>query len=153
MKSRLEKGLVYFSYDHPKHWTEQTISLAYAADGALTSVRAADVELARWTAMSAVRILDFNLHVIDGATSTGAAATTAFAFTINKSLGGTGALSALGTAQIGTAANNSVVDASVTETALTAGDDLVFNLESGTALPASSVKVRAVVQYREQFEA
>lgn len=152
MKTRLEQGRVHFFYDEGRFQTQQVLRMIGTA-ASETSVRGADVELDRHTFMNAVTIKDFNLHVYSGHTTTGAAATTAFAFTINKSLGGTGALSAIGTALIGTSANGSVLDGTVTETNLTAGDDLVFNLESGTALPAAGVRVGADVRYVEHFEA
>ena len=152
MKSRLEQGRVHHFYDEGRFQTQQVLRMIGTA-ASETSVRAADVEIDRHTFMNAVVVKDWNLHVFSGATTTGAAATTAFTFTINKSLGGTGTVAPLGTAQIGTAADGSVADSTATSTTFTAGDDIVFQLESGTALPAAGVRVGADVRYAEQFEA
>lgn len=138
------------AYDDGRYLTQQTISLGQEAK-AQTSVIAANVEHERMTMMNNVRIKDFNVFVLDGSTTTGAAATTAFHVCIGYSLAGTGALTAIGTATLGTCADGSVVDGSVTETNLSAGDDLVLYAAAGTALPAGMVKFTAKVMYTERF--
>lgn len=142
-------------YDDPRWGVKRSITLADNADGAIGSARSAAVELNRKTMFDNVTIKDFNIECLVGATctGTGGVATEVYTLTIGKSVDGTGAFSAIGTATIGTAghADNSVVDAAVTETNLDAGDDLVFRAEIGTSLGDNSLVARAHVSYVERF--
>lgn len=135
-------------YEDQKYYTDKVLHMPAIA--AQTSVIAARTEVSRRTFMENVTVNDFNVTVINGATCTGGIN---YNVTIGKSVDGTGAFTAIGTAVIGTAANNSVIDAAVTETNFDAGDDVIFAFEAGTALPASDVRVEADVQFRERFVA
>lgn len=145
-------------YDDHRYNTLQQMVLAKVADGAIGSAAGASrVELNRRTVMANITVKDFNLEVLVGATctGTGGVATEVYTLTIGKSVDGTGAFSAIGTATVGTAgqADASVLDGSVTETNLDAGDDIVFAMEAGTALGDNSLQARAVVSYVEHFVA
>ena len=123
-------------------WAPIRISENYA----MTSVQASAATVARITVMRAVTIQDWNVQVLNGATCTGAGA---FVITLNRSLAGTGANAAIGTATIaGTAANDTVVDATVvtgTGANMAAGDDIVIATVAGTALPADAVRFNVYV--------
>jgi len=139
-------------YDDPRFGTLQTKNLQAKANQ--TSVIAARVEADRRTMMQAVTIKDWNVHFIQGDTTTGTSANhNGWKITLGKSAAGTGAFAAMGTAWCGTAgqANGSVLDASLTETNLDAGDDLILAYEAGTALPAGVLRVEADVQYVELY--
>jgi len=142
-------------YDDPAFGVLQRMQLANEADAALGSAFAAQTEFCRKTLMTGITVRDFNLEVTTGATCTGTGGVTTEVWTlkIGKSAAGTGALSAIGTATVGTggAADNSVVDASVTETDFSAGDDIVFYTDAGTALGDNSLKCRADVSYTERY--
>lgn len=138
------------AYDDQRYFTQQVINLGNE-DKAQTSVIAANTEHERFTAMCNITVKDFNVFVVDGHTTTGAAATTAFKICLAKSAAGTGALSAIGTAAFGTQANGTVLDSSCTETDLDTGDDLVLYAAAGTALPAGMVKFKANVLYVDRF--
>jgi len=138
------------SYDDGRYNTVQVLRLGQDQK-AQTSVIGAAVVHDRATFMQNVTVTDFSVMVYDGCTTTGAAATTAFHVVLGKSLAGTGAVSAIGTAEIGTAANNTVIDAAVTDTDFDAGDDIVLQFAAGTALPAGMVKVAACVEFKERF--
>lgn len=117
----------------------------------MTSVQASASTLARITVMQDCEVVDWNVGVIEGTTCTG---TPIFQVTINKSLGGTGTVAAMGTASIGTAADKSVVDAAVaggTGCQLVAGDDIVINTVAGTALPADNITLRFHYSWIEKF--
>lgn len=116
-----------------------------------TSVIGSRVEIDRKTMMANVSIKDWNIQIIEGATSTGTHNPGRFNVALSKSLGGTGALVPMGSAVIGTAANGIIVDASLTETNLVAGDDLIMSYEVGTALPAGTIQVAGDVSYVQHF--
>jgi hypothetical protein len=130
------------TYSDPSIGAKRTITMPLCAsiDGTYQSA----VDLVRHTFMFPASVQDFNLSVVAGGTDLGADVF----FYLGKSLGGTGAVSAIGTADplqgTGTYANASVLDASVTETAFTAGDDLVFQA-IGTIGHAMTVVVNAEV--------
>ena len=138
-------------YDDPRFGVIQTQTLRGKASQ--TSVRAARVEADRRTMLKNVTIKDWNVFFVDGATTTGAAATTAFKICLAKAAAGTGAVTPFGTALCGTQANGSVLDGSLTETNLDAGDDLVLSYEAGTALPAGTVQVESDVSLVERYSA
>lgn len=84
--------------------------------------------LARYTFMHPVKILDWNLQVIAGGTDLGAD----FEFILGKSAAGTGAVTGFGTSDLGggtgTHADASVIDCAATETSFSAGDDVVLQI-------------------------
>jgi hypothetical protein len=116
-----------------------------------TSVIGTRVEIDRKTMFANVTIKDWNIQIIEGCTSTGTHNPGRFNVAISKSLGGTGAVTPMGSAVIGTAADGIIVDSTLTETNLVAGDDLVLSYEVGTALPAETIRVEADVSYVEHF--
>ena len=77
------------AYDDQRYFTQQVINLGNE-DKAQTSVIAANTEHERFTAMCNITVKDFNVFVVDGHTTTGAAATTAFKICLAKSAAGTG---------------------------------------------------------------
>jgi hypothetical protein len=144
-------------YDDSRYGVTQSMVLAKAADGAIGSANASRTELNRRTLLKNVTVKDWNLEVLTGATctGTGGVSTEIYQLAIGKSLGGTGSISTFGTAQVGTAgaADNSVIDATCTETNFVAGDDIVFSAEVGTALGDNSLVARANISYVERFVA
>lgn len=148
------------NYSDPTFGSVKDLVLANVADGAIGSANAARAILNRRTMLKNVTIKDFNLQVLVGATctSTGTSADTVVAtetyiLGLGKSLAGTGAIVAMGTAQIGTAgvADDTVLDGSLTETDLDEGDDLVFFAEIGTALGDNSLIARMDVSMVERY--
>jgi len=143
------------SYEDPRYGVIQSLCMANAADAAVGSAAAARVELHRKTFLKAVTVKDWNLEVLTGATCTGTGGVVGevYQLAIGKSLAGTGSLSMLGTAQVGTAgqANDSILDAALTETNFAAGDDIIFTAEIGTALGDNSLVARANVSYVERY--
>lgn len=135
-------------YDDPAYGVLQRMTLANEADAALGSAFASQTTFARETMMTGVTIKDFNVVVLSGCTCTGAGAWT---LKIGKSAAGTGAISAIGTASATTHADDTVIDGSVTETNLDAGDDLVFYHDAGTALGDNALACKAVVSYTEHY--
>ena len=133
-------------YDDPKYGLEQTIQLRSLANQ--TSAIASQTEIARHTFMKAVTVTDWNLRVLVGDTQTSGFT----AISLNKSLAGTGSLSAFGTANLSTNADKSVVDDSVTANQdFAAGDDLIIAYDAGTSLPAGSFRVDADVLFKEKY--
>jgi len=132
-------------YDDGRFQVSQTLPLDNFT--AQTSVNASQAELARHTFMTAVEVTDWNVRVMTGDTQTSGFT----ALSINKSAAGTGALAAFGTANLGTNADNTVIDGTVTTTSFSAGDDLVIAYDAGTSLPANAFKVGFDVMYKEKF--
>ena len=142
-------------YDSARYGARKTIVMAKAADAALGSAASAQTVYNRKTMMTNVTIKDWNLEVLTGATCTGTGGVTTEVWTlkIGKSAAGTGTISNIGTITVGTAgvADSSVVDGTVTETNLSAGDDLVWYTDAGTALGDDSLIARANVLYVERY--
>ena len=139
-------------YDDPKYGVQQRMTLLGRANQ--TSVIASRTEADRRTMMEAVTIKDWNIKYVVGDTTTGTSANhNAWKICLGYSLAGTGAFTAIGTAYCGTAgqATGSIQDGSVTETNLSAGDDIVLAYEAGTALPAGVLRVESDVQYVERY--
>jgi len=133
-------------YDDPKYGVEQVLPMKSLANQ--TSVIASQTEIARHTFMKAVTVTDWNVRVLVGHTETSGFT----AISINKSLAGTGALSAFGTASLSTNADKSVIDDAVTANQnFAAGDDIVLAYDAGTALPAGAFRVDADVLYKQRF--
>lgn len=142
-------------YDNDRHDCIQTLTMGKAADAALGSAFSAQTKFDVKTMLTNVTIKDWNLRCLVGATCTGASqvATQVWTLKLGYSAAGTGTLTAIGTATVGTAgqADMSVLDASVTETNLAAGDDLIFYTDAGTALGDNSLVARADVSFVEHY--
>lgn len=137
------------AYDDGRYGANQVMRLRGRA--VQTSVRAAQVITDKRRFMSSVTIKDWNLLFVAGDTTTGVITATGYIIGLGKSLGGTGAISLFGTAYCGTQADNSILNAAVTETHFVAGDDLVLTCEAGTALPLGDIQIEADVSYVEHF--
>jgi hypothetical protein len=136
------------SYSDGSYGQHKSIKLG-PTESLLTSTHASATTLLRYTFMYPAKIIDWNVEMISGGTDM----TNATAWTIAKSLAGTGAASACGTADMlaatATHADGTVIDGSATETAFTAGDDVLFQLE-GT--PAQAMTVGINLEVIETFE-
>ena len=146
------------TYDDSRWGTLRRISLRNTADGGLGSAVASQTILDRRTFMANVTIKDMNLAVDVGATctGTGGVATEVYTLKLGYSTAGTGTITAIGTATIGTGgqADNTVLDGTVTETNLSSGDDILFYRDTGTALGDNSLVVRDLdVSYVERYVA
>jgi hypothetical protein len=129
------------AYDHPRYGTRQVLTIG--EDITLAGTIASAAEITRVTAFTNIKLKDINVAIKTGGTAAGPA------FTVNKSAAGTGALSAIGTVTFGTNADNTVLDGSLTETAIAAGDDIVLKSVAGTA--ASSPVFNVHIDYVENF--
>ena len=142
------------AYDDPRWGALRNTVLAATSD-AIGSAHSARTELNRRTMMANITVKDFNLEVLTGATCTGTGGVPGetWVLTVGKSLAGTGAFAAFGTASVGTAgqADDTVLNGSVTETNLNSGDDLVFAAEIGTALGSNALLARANISYVERY--
>ena len=142
-------------YDDDRFDVVQHMTLGKAADAALGSAFSAQTKFDVKTMLTNVTIKDWNLRCLVGATCTGTGGVTTEVWTLKLgySSAGTGALTAIGTATVGTGgqADMSVLDASVTETNLAAGDDVIFYTDAGTALGDNSLVVRADVSFVEHY--
>jgi hypothetical protein len=142
-------------YDHPRYGVVQHLPMA-STQAALTASAqpgATRKEMRRYTFMQAVTVNDWNLEVESGFTSTGTQNSNRLNVAISKSLAGTGAVTPFGSAVLGTQADGTVVDGSLTATNFAAGDDLVVSLEAGSMLPTTeNFKLGgAVVAFVERF--
>jgi len=131
------------SYSEASYGGRQNIKfgLHSSVDGTYQSA----VSIARYTFMYPAKVVDWNVEILAGATDL----TNLTNFTIGKSLGGTGAVSGFGTADMlgatATHANGTVVDASATETSFVAGDDVVLQ-GLGTVGHAMVIKPNLEIQ-------
>ena len=138
-------------YDNAAYATPQQLRMGTGL-AANTSVIGTRVEIDRMRMLGNVTIRDWNIRLLEGSTSTGTHNPGRWNVALSKSLGGTGAVTPMGSAVIGTAADGDIVDASLTPTNLVAGDELVLSYEVGTALPADTLKVEgADVEYVQHF--
>lgn len=130
------------SYSDPSYGSKKFIELA--ATGALNGTVASATSLAvtRYTVMQPIRILDCNAFFVAGGTST------TQRVVLGYEAGGTGSFTGIGTIASYTQAINTVVDAAVTETNLSAGDDLIV-ASFGTSTTVENMKL--VVSYRERY--
>jgi len=107
-------------------------------------------DIVRHTFMYPATVLDTNLSILAGGTDLGADVF----FYLGKSAAGTGAVTVIGTYDplqgTGTYSDGSVLDASVTETSFSAGDDIVFQA-IGTI--GHAMIVNPYVEIIETFEA
>jgi len=136
------------SYADGSYGQRKSIKLG-PTESLLTSTHASATTLLRYTFMYPVSVVDWNVEMVSGGTDW----TNCTAWTIAKSLGGTGAAAAMGTADMlgetATHADGAAIDGSATVTAFTAGDDILFQLE-GT--PASATTVGINLEVLETFE-
>lgn len=129
------------SYSDPSYGSKKVVRTAETASLAGTGV-AAIKEV--HTFMMPVTVTDWNVIVKTGGTAA------ACPVILGKAPTGTGFV-AFGTVTLGTNADLSVVDGTVTATSFSTGDDLVF--ERGIATTAGPFIVSAEIQYRETFQA
>jgi hypothetical protein len=117
--------------------------------GSIDGTYQSAVDIVRHTFMKPAKVVDWNLSIMAGGTNLGADVF----FYLGKSAGGTGAVTAFGTADplqgTGTHADASVLDASATATTFSAGDDLVFQAV-GTIGHAMIISPHA--EYLENYE-
>ena len=152
-KSRLEKGLVHFFYDdYGKE--DKYIQLGTGVD-VPGSAHSAVLEQGRMRWDSNVTVKDFSISIPVGATCTGATTNAQnVSFYLGKILGGTGALSAIGTASFHTLADKKTLAGACTETSFVAGDEMVFGCMVGTHLGDNSASCGlCTVRYVERFVA
>lgn len=138
-------------YDDSRYAVKHTMNLPDVG-ATQTSVIAANTVIRRVTMQHAVTITGFNAVFKIGGTQTATAAAAKNFVAIAKSLAGTGALSQIGQIAIGTQANDTVKDGTVsTPVSLAAGDDLVAYYPAGTGLAAGIFQAGVQVQYLETF--
>lgn len=131
------------SYSDPSYGVKQELGLN--TSGALNGTAAAAATVIVHTFMQPARVIDWNGRVIVGGTDAGV-----IGLIIGKSAAGTGTVSAIGTMALSTHAIDTVVDASLTATSFSTGDDLVIQRSLGTS--TSVLQVEPQVQYVETFE-
>jgi hypothetical protein len=132
------------SYSDPSYGSKK--ELVTESTGALNGTAAAAAAVTAHTFMQPVKVTDWNGRVTVGGTDAGV-----ISLIIGKSSAGTGAFAAIGTMALSTHAVDTVIDASLTTTAFSAGDDLVVQRSLGTS--TSALVITPVVQYTETFEA
>lgn len=130
-----------YNYSDPRFGTRQVFPLNES--GSLAGTSASASEIGRYTLFEDAQILDWNLRIKTGGTAA------VQSVLIGYSLGGTGAFTAIGTQALGTCADSTVLDASLTETALSAGDDIV--VQKAAATSAAVYNVQPIVSFRERF--
>ena len=130
------------AYSDPAFAVKQMIPLPNT--GALNGTRASDTELTRFTFMHPATVTDWNVYMVAGGTQ----ATLSLA--VGKSAAGTGAITQIGTQNLGTQATATVIDSSLTATEFSTGDDLTLEVLAGTATTVPNARV--YLQYREAFQ-
>ena len=102
------------------------VDLPMGNKGSIDGTYQSATDVVRNTFMFPAKVIDANLSILTGGTDLGADVF----FYLGKSAAGTGAVTVIGTFDplqgTGTHADASVLDATVTETSFSAGDDLVF---------------------------
>jgi hypothetical protein len=136
------------SYSDQGYGSRKDIGLP--SNGSIDGTYQSAVDLVRHTFMFPATVVDWNMAIgLVGGTDLGA---DVYLY-LGKSLGGTGAVTAIGTWDTlqgtGTHAGPSVVDQTVTETSFTAGDDVVLQA-IGTI--GHAMTVCAHVEFLEKFE-
>lgn len=141
-------------YSDPRYGVKETICIPSYESANQTSVVATNTNFARMTLLKNVTVKDFNINFLVAATASGATSE-AWRIALGYSLAGTGTVTPIGTATVGSGSNQaigSVLDGSVTETNLSAGDDLVGLYLAGTALPAGVTRISNLqVTVQERF--
>ena len=127
------------TYDHASNNTRRVLKFDASGGISAAGTAASDTELVRIPILDSITIDSARMVAMTGGTAAGPT------IAIAKSLGGTGALSDLGTKSVGTSANNAALTFTVTSTTLVAGDHLVLYVKAGTA--ASTPKVNVCVGY------
>jgi hypothetical protein len=134
-------------YSDPSYGAKRNLTMGNK--GSIDGTYQADTDIVRVTFMHPAKVTDWQLSILTGGTNLGADVF----FYLGKSVGGTGAVSVFGTADplqgTGTHADASVLDASVTTTSFSTGDDLVFQAV-GTI--GHAMIVNPIVEYLEAFE-
>ena len=136
---KIDKG----GYADARYHTAQVMPIS---ESTLTvaGTAASATELSRITAMTNIRALDINVPLKTGGTAAGPT------LLIGKSAAGTGTFAAFGTIAFGTQADNTVTDGALTETQISAGDDIIIQVAAGTAA-STPVADNVYLQYVEDF--
>ncbi len=132
-------------YDGDEFYARRNLLLADSAGISVAGTAAADTELIRLPITDAITIDKCRIVAMTGGTAVGPT------LQLGKSLGGTGAVTSIGTKAIGTSANNTGLTMTVTSTTFVAGDHLVLSNVAGTS--ASTPKVIVNIGYVETFNA
>lgn len=144
------------SYADQRYGASQHVVIS-GDPAANTSLYSADSEVNRMTFMSAVEILDFSVKMTTGATYTSVAPQI---IKIGKSLAGTGTIADLGTSILHTAADDAILNGTMTTSGynagtanhVAAGDDLVVEYAAGTATATAKPQILEIaIEYRERF--
>lgn len=141
------------AYDNDQYGAQQTVAITAVNQ---TSVRAATVAVASHTFMQAVTVTDWNLAWLGDVAGaalalTGTQDSNRLILGIGKKVGGTGAITQLGTTVLGTAALGGSVDGTCASTNFSAGDDVVLTANAGTALVALQWNATLNVMFKERF--
>jgi hypothetical protein len=121
-------------YFDSRYGTTKVLQLGHATTVAGTVATAA--ALSKFTVMENTVIKDWNMYLTTGGTAAGGPS-----ITIGYSVDGTGTFVPIGTQAFGTHADATIVDGSLTETKINAGDDIVIQSVAGT--DASTIVVEA----------
>jgi hypothetical protein len=130
----------YGTYD------DQPKDLVIADSGGISvpGTAAADTELVRIPINRGIKVDAIRMVAMTGGTADGPTVQ------VQKSLAGTGAASDIATQNVGTSADNTQFDLTVTQTDLAEGDVLIVSNAAGTA--ASTPKVTLNIEYRQDFD-
>ena len=135
-------------YDDARYRTKQILPNAIfgvAKTGSLVGTQAAAVQIGYpYKAMHPIRVISANAYFVVGGTND------VLKLALYKSLAGTGTATAFGTVAVGTTAEETFKDFSLTETSLTTGDTLILQRMLGTSTDVTDVMVSVGV--REVFE-
>ena len=140
-------------YDDPRYGTPTPLTLGHGLT-ATSAGGASSTTIAVSEPMANVTVSDFNVRI--RSIGTGAGTSGSYTFLVGKSLAGTGAVTAIGTATVAATAitANSVVDGACTSTTCSTGDHLVIQQGAGTCLPVSSIVLDSFeVKVTERFVA
>lgn len=138
-------------YDNARHQVRQLLPLADTLGFVVntTGTNASDVTLFRFRVPRAITIDEATLVSQTAAT---VAIATAFTVAIQKSVGGTGALSTIGSVNIaGTTASGTGQALTVTATDFAAGDHLAIVTLAGTTANAGGYKAQMLIGWKEDF--
>lgn len=127
-------------YDAGRYATRQCRDFVGAA---IVGTAAAAADLVRLVVADDMTVDKFYVLLTTGATSAG------IALTIERSLAGTGALTAVGTLTLLTHANNAIVAGAAAGTTFAKGDALVVRRPAGTV--ATSPTANITIGWKERF--
>jgi len=122
----------------------QAIVLGQSGGISVPGTAAADTELLRIPVNRDIKVEAIRMVAMTGGTADGPTVQ------IQKSLAGTGAASDIATQNVGTSADNTQFDLTVTATDIAEGDVLIVSNAAGTA--ASTPKVILNIEYRYDFD-